>query len=177
MVARMRILPALSLMLLVGAATAQIPLAWTPYLLIKDDHARSEVITALSADWDAHSIRIIVAALMDPSPEVVGAARDILRNKKSHAVFDQLVAGMQNGSQYEAALLLADYTDHRYVRRMIRLLRSPEVNVRRPIALALGIMHDPIAYLPLRRALADREPNFHGEVVRALAHYGPPGKR
>lgn len=167
----MRFFQVLLFSLLAAGASAQIGPAWRPFLEIKDGHARFQVVTALSSDWNVNSSKIIIAALMDPSPEVVGCARETLKKHKSRRLFNQLIAGMQEGSQYEAALLLGDYKERRYIRAMIRQLRNPSVNIRRPIALALGIIHDPAAYKPLQQALRDPEPNFHGEVERALARY------
>ena len=168
----MRFFQVLLFSLVATGATAQIGPPWRPFLEVKDAHARFQVVKALSSDWNANSSKIIVAALMDPAPEVVACARETLRKHKNRRLFNQLIAGMREGSQYEAALLLGDYKERRYVRAMIRQLRNPFVSVRRPIALALGIIHSPMAYKPLRRALLDPEPDFHGEVEMALARYG-----
>lgn len=115
---------------------------------------------------------VIVGALMDPYRPVVETAAAILRDDHCAATFHALVAGMPRGSQYEAAFLLAEYKEPQYIKLMGKLLHHERMEVRRPVALAMGLSESRLAIEPLRRATNDADPHVRGEVELALRRLG-----
>lgn len=160
------LLPALAI--LVSTAGAQISPQWQPFISIKPDTSRVEVLQAMGQDLNPYTRKVIVGALIDPSRSVVDTAVHILRGDHCAATFHALISGMPRGDQYDAALILADYRQPQYLKQMFKLLRHEQIEVRRPIALALGMTGAISAVVPLKRATKDPNPDVRQEAERAL---------
>jgi len=152
---------------------ARVSPCWAPYLSGSTEQ-RVFLVKSLATMHSHEAITLLVGALADPKGDVVGPARDALRAKRSSEVFQSIVAGMPTGSQWQAAHLLADYREPRYIKAMNKLLRHDKTEVRGPIALALGIIHDNQSFGPLLKATHDPNPNVRDEAARALNCYDDP---
>jgi len=146
-----------------GASADKINPAWKPYLDLRVE-ARLDAVRTLGLHTHASDLRLAVAALTDPAASVVRAARDVLQQNKGPVAFRELIAALPIGDQYQAALLLAEYRGPNYLGKLATLLESPNPDVRRSLALALGVTRSPrVTTLP-REALNDSSPNVGGDI-------------
>lgn len=147
---------------------------WKPFLEL-DGKSRTAIVKALAKTGSRDALRIVIAALIDPEREVVEAAREALSSRRSSSTFHDLVEAMPLGSQWEAAHLLSKCREPSYIWRMIHLLRHKKVEVRRPIALALGLTKNRVVFWPLAmRMIHDSSPEVRNEALVALQRFDDP---
>jgi HEAT repeat protein len=165
----------LLLALIPAFALAQPNDIWKPYVQQGDANARITHIKTLGGNPTVENLRLVVAAVTDSDLAVHSAAMEVLRHNKSITTFNLIVEGMPNGNQFHVGHLLAsDYREPKYVQRMVKLLKHKDEGIRRPMAMAMGIIKEAKAFLPLVQMA--RDPNaLAREIARnALVGYKEP---
>lgn len=145
--------------------------SWADVIRDEDVSSRRAIVRVLGRTGTEDNLFLVVGAMTDEDSTVRKLSRDTLRANKGPAAYHALERSMPDGNGWEIGLLLAKYTEKKYVGFLCNDLRHKNSRVRAISTFALG-RQKALQALPIIRTMSgDPDVSVRREVSVALKEF------